>query len=60
MFDVAVQDVVSTRQSRRGLVGLLSVTGLVALTFTFTNATITRVEVIGDPARLRDLDIAVL
>ena len=31
-----------------------------ALTFTFTNATITRVEVIGDPARLRDLDIAVL
>ena len=36
MFDVAVQDVVSTRQSRRGLVGLLSVTGLVALVFTFT------------------------
>jgi RNA polymerase sigma-70 factor (ECF subfamily) len=31
-----------------------------ALTFTFTNVTITRVEVIGDPARLRDLDIAVL
>jgi RNA polymerase sigma-70 factor (ECF subfamily) len=31
-----------------------------ALIFTFTNATITRVEVIGDPARLRDLDIAVL
>ena len=31
-----------------------------ALTFNFTDATITRVEVIGDPARLRDLDIAVL
>jgi RNA polymerase sigma-70 factor (ECF subfamily) len=31
-----------------------------ALTFTFTNAKITRVEVIGDPARLRELDIAVL
>jgi RNA polymerase sigma-70 factor (ECF subfamily) len=31
-----------------------------ALTFTFTNLTITRIEVIGDPARLRDLDIAVL
>ena len=30
------------------------------LTFTFTNAKITRLEVIGDPARLRDLDIAVL
>jgi RNA polymerase sigma-70 factor (ECF subfamily) len=31
-----------------------------ALTLTFTNAKITRVEVIGDPARLRELDIAVL
>ena len=31
-----------------------------ALTFTFTDAKITRVEVIGDPARLRELDIAVL
>ena len=31
-----------------------------ALTFTFTNGKITRVEVIGDPARLRELDIAVL
>ena len=31
-----------------------------ALTFTFTNAKITLVEVIGDPARLRELDIAVL
>ena len=31
-----------------------------ALTFTFTNAKVTRVEVIGDPARLRELDIAVL
>jgi RNA polymerase sigma-70 factor (ECF subfamily) len=30
------------------------------LTFTFANAKVTRVEVIGDPARLRDLDIAVL
>jgi len=30
------------------------------LTFTFTNAKITRVEVIGDPARIRELDIAVL
>src|SRR5882672_12026173 len=31
-----------------------------ALTFTFANAKVARVEVIGDPARLRDLDIAVL
>ena len=31
-----------------------------ALTFTFMNAKVTRVEVIGDPARLRELDIAVL
>jgi len=31
-----------------------------ALTFTFTNAKVTRVEVVGDPARLRELDIAVL
>jgi RNA polymerase sigma factor (sigma-70 family) len=30
------------------------------LTFTFTNAKIARLEVIGDPARLRELDIAVL
>jgi RNA polymerase sigma factor (sigma-70 family) len=30
------------------------------LTFTFTNAKITRLEVIGDPARLREFDIAVL
>lgn len=30
------------------------------LTFTFTNTKITRLEVIGDPARLRELDIAVL
>jgi len=36
MFDVAVRDVVSTRQSRRGLVGLLSIAGLIALAFTFT------------------------
>jgi RNA polymerase sigma factor (sigma-70 family) len=31
-----------------------------AMTFTFTNAKVTRVEVIGDPARLREFDIAVL
>ena len=31
-----------------------------AVTFTFTNARVTRVEVIADPARLRELDIAVL
>jgi RNA polymerase sigma factor (sigma-70 family) len=31
-----------------------------ALTFTFTNAKITRIEVIGDPARLREVDIAIL
>jgi RNA polymerase sigma-70 factor (ECF subfamily) len=31
-----------------------------ALTFTFTDARVTRVEVIGDPARLRELDVAVL
>jgi RNA polymerase sigma factor (sigma-70 family) len=31
-----------------------------ALIFTFANAKITRVEAIGDPARLRELDIAVL
>src|SRR5262245_23680700 len=31
-----------------------------ALNFTFTNAKVTRVEVIGDPVRLRELDIAVL
>lgn len=30
------------------------------LTFAFTDAKVTQVEVIGDPARLRDLDIAVL
>jgi RNA polymerase sigma-70 factor (ECF subfamily) len=31
-----------------------------ALTFTVANAKVTRVEVIGDPTRLRELDIAVL
>ena len=31
-----------------------------ALMFTFENAKVTQVEVIGDPARLRELDIAVL
>jgi RNA polymerase sigma factor (sigma-70 family) len=30
------------------------------LTFTFANAKVTRIEVTGDPARLRELDIAVL
>jgi len=30
------------------------------LTFTFTNATIARLEVIGDRSRLRELDIRVL
>jgi hypothetical protein len=34
--------------------------GRLALTFTFTTAKVTRVEVIGGPARLRELDIAVL
>jgi hypothetical protein len=34
MFDVAVRDVVSIRQGRRGLVGLLSLVGLIALAFT--------------------------
>jgi hypothetical protein len=31
-----------------------------ALTFTFANGRITRVEAVGDPARLREFDIAVL
>jgi RNA polymerase sigma-70 factor (ECF subfamily) len=31
-----------------------------ALTFTFASAKVTRVEVVGDRARLRELDIAVL
>jgi RNA polymerase sigma-70 factor (ECF subfamily) len=31
-----------------------------AMIFTFTNAKVTRLDVIGDPARLRQLDIAVL
>jgi RNA polymerase sigma factor (sigma-70 family) len=31
-----------------------------ALTFTFANAKVTRVEVIGDPGRLRELDVAAL
>jgi RNA polymerase sigma-70 factor (ECF subfamily) len=31
-----------------------------ALTFTFADARVTRLEVIGDPARLRELDVAVL
>jgi len=46
-----------------GSVGLiLATSGKLSrvLTFTFTNAKIARLEVIGDPARLRDLDIAML
>jgi RNA polymerase sigma-70 factor (ECF subfamily) len=46
-----------------GSVGLILAAGgklSRALTFTFTNAKVTRVEVIGDPVRLRDLEIAVL
>jgi hypothetical protein len=31
-----------------------------ALTFTFVNDRVTLVEAIGDPARLRELDIALL
>jgi hypothetical protein len=31
-----------------------------ALTFTFANGKVTRIEAIGDPARLRELDIATL
>ena len=31
-----------------------------AVTFSFRNEKVTRVEIIGDPARLRELDIAVL
>jgi RNA polymerase sigma-70 factor (ECF subfamily) len=31
-----------------------------AMIFTFTNAKVTRLDVIGDPARLRELDIAAL
>jgi RNA polymerase sigma-70 factor (ECF subfamily) len=45
-----------------GSVGLILATGgklSRVLTFTFTNAKIARLEVIGDPARLRELDIAV-
>jgi RNA polymerase sigma-70 factor (ECF subfamily) len=41
-------------------VGLILAPGGRAVTFTFSNAKITQVEVIGDPARLRELDIAVL
>ena len=46
-----------------GSVGLIFATGgklSRVLTFTFTNAKIARLEVIGDPARLRELDIGVL
>jgi RNA polymerase sigma factor (sigma-70 family) len=46
-----------------GSVGLIHATGgklSRVLTFTFTNAKIGRLEVIGDPARLRELEIGVL
>jgi len=46
-----------------GSVGLILAPGgklARVLTFGFTNAKVTQVEVIGDPARLRELDIAVL
>ena len=46
-----------------GSVGLILATGgklSRVLTFTFTNAKIARLEVIGDPDRLRELDIGVL
>ena len=46
-----------------GSVGLILATGgklSRVLAFTFTNAKIARLEVVGDPARLRELDIAVL
>ena len=46
-----------------GSVGLILAAGgklSRALTFTITNAKVTRVEVIADPTRLRDLNIAVL
>jgi len=46
-----------------GSVGLILATGgklSRVLTFTFTNAKIARLEVIGDPARLRELDVGVL
>jgi RNA polymerase sigma-70 factor (ECF subfamily) len=46
-----------------GSVGLIHASGGTlsrALIFSFANARVTRVEVIGDPARLRELDIAVL
>jgi RNA polymerase sigma-70 factor (ECF subfamily) len=46
-----------------GAVGLILAPGgklSRVLTFTFTNATIARIDVIGDPARLRDFDIGVL
>jgi RNA polymerase sigma-70 factor (ECF subfamily) len=46
-----------------GSVGLILASGgklSRALTFTFTNAKVTQVEVIGNPARLRQLDITVL
>jgi RNA polymerase sigma-70 factor (ECF subfamily) len=46
-----------------GSVGLIRAPGgklSRVLAFTFTNAKIARLEVIGDPARLRELDIVVL
>jgi RNA polymerase sigma-70 factor (ECF subfamily) len=46
-----------------GSVGLILAPGgklSKAMIFSFTNAKVTRLDVIGDPARLRELDIAVL
>jgi RNA polymerase sigma-70 factor (ECF subfamily) len=46
-----------------GAVGLILAPGgklSRVLTFTITDAGVTRVEVMADPARLRELDIAVL
>jgi RNA polymerase sigma-70 factor (ECF subfamily) len=46
-----------------GTVGLIVAPGgklSRVLTFTFANATVTRIEVVADPARLRELDISVL
>jgi len=66
----AKQLIAMSRGPRIGQLGLINGSvGLIlapggklsrVLTFTFTSAKIARLEVIGDPARLRDLDIAVL
>ena len=66
----AKQLIAMSRGPRIGQLGLINGSvGLIlapggklsrVLTFTFTSAKIARLEVIGDPARLRELDIAVL